>query len=145
MSKFLLMVAMVFPHAYAWQDTFESIGKNLRAEIDKTYKELQEQKKLKPGEPADISAVVLKYIPVHSTFDEAEIILKAAGFQVGPRPGATVAGNRPDRYNVVSGINPYNSSLFVGKTSIWVSLIPPKPGNYKEIEKVEANISVSSI
>ena len=56
-------------------------GKELRNEIDSVYQTLKTEKKLS-GRGTDISDHVRKYIPPGSSFDDAEEILRSAGFSV---------------------------------------------------------------
>src|SRR5437763_13898291 len=85
---------------------FEQRGKQLRAEIEAVYKQLKSAKKLRTGiKGNDITELVLKYVPIGTFFDDAENILRFAGFTVHPRPEANAAGNRPDRYHVSAWID----------------------------------------
>jgi hypothetical protein len=52
-------------------------GKQLRAEIDRTYQQLQSSKTLNRGH--DVTTIVLKYLPLGSSIDDAKAVLHAAG------------------------------------------------------------------
>jgi hypothetical protein len=60
-------------------------GWRLRAEIDATYQELRATKTLthRVDQPNDVTPLVLKYIPVGTSFDEAAAILRAANCEIG--------------------------------------------------------------
>src|SRR5207249_9735577 len=77
----------------------EQRGKQLRAEIEAAYKQLKSAKKLRTGiKGNDITELVLKYVPIGTSFDDAENILRFAGFTVHPRPTANAAGNHPGKH-----------------------------------------------
>ena len=123
-------------------DQLKSQGQKLRTEIDETYKNLKAKNALKTSpQGSDISAILLKYISVGSTFDNAEAILKAAGFKIDARPGPHPPGNRPDKNDVGARIDPYETA-FMQKVSVWVSLAPKTPGDYSSIAKISGAIFV---
>src|SRR5690348_15077863 len=69
-------------------------GKELRNEIDSVYETLKAAKKV-TGRGTDISDQVRKYIRPGSSFDDAEEILRSAGFTVYPRPLSDTMSNAP--------------------------------------------------
>src|SRR5258708_31979110 len=87
-------------------NNFTQRGKQLRLEIEERYKKLTDDRALKSSRPSDITDVVVKYIPVGTSFDDAENILRAAGFRVDSRPSANPTGNRPGKHDVVGAISP---------------------------------------
>lgn len=117
-------------------------GKELRNEIDSVYQTLKAEKKLS-GRGTDISDQVRKYIPPGSSFDDAEEILRSAGFTVYPRPLSDTMSNAPDRYNVSAFLKLDGSFGF--KIQAIVSLRPKGPGDYGEVSGVSAGIFVSSL
>jgi hypothetical protein len=118
-------------------------GRELRGAIDHTYKTLVDRNGLQQGlKGNDISPVVSKYIPLGTSFDDAEKILRAAGFTVDPRPGQNPPEDRPDKHDVVAYIVPYVQG-FMSRTNVYISLRPKSPGNYTTIAKVNAGILVS--
>jgi len=123
-------------------DELRKHGQQLRAEIEKRYKELVATRELRSLNGNDIDDVVLKYVPLGTSFDDAEKILRDAGFKVDPRPGANPSGNRPDRHDVVASINPFVSNL-ESKTSVYVFLSPSMPGKYTKVSKLSAGITTS--
>lgn len=127
------------------QNDYSHIGHELRKEIDAEYKKIKERKISTHNNKADISALIEKYIPIGSSFDAAEEILKNAGFTVSPRPGPNPVGNRPDRYSVVAAISPLESS-FPKKTDVYVFLTPKNHGDYTSgIAEISAKITISFV
>jgi hypothetical protein len=61
-------------------DDVQQRGKQLRAEIEKRYQELLQNNTLKQSNP--INDVVTKYIHPGTSFDDAEQVLRDAGFKV---------------------------------------------------------------
>jgi hypothetical protein len=95
-------------------------GKELRHAIDDAYTALSRSNSIKSlGNGSNlITDVVLTYVPIGTSFDDAEAILRAAGFKVGPR------GKNPvvrDFYETSAEIAEYAPTLF-GRTSVYVSL-----------------------
>lgn len=125
-------------------DSLEQRGKQLRAAIDLAFKKLSDARALKPMGASDITEVVVQYIPVGTSFDEAEYILRSAGFSVDPRPSANPTGNRPDRYDVVGSIVPFVQQL-LSRVNVYISLSPRAPGDYSKVNKVSAGIVLSTL
>ncbi|KAF0190860.1 MAG: hypothetical protein FD165_2321 [Gammaproteobacteria bacterium] len=125
-------------------DLLEQRGKQLRAAIEQTYKKLSDAKALKPMGASDITEVVVQYIPVGTSFDDAESILRNAGFKVDPRPSANPTGSRPDRYDVVGSIVPF-VQLFLSRVNVYISLSPMTPGDYSKVSKVSAGMTLSTL
>jgi hypothetical protein len=117
-------------------------GKELRNEIDSVYQTLKAEKKLS-GRGTDISEQVRKYIPPGCSFDDAEEILRSAGFTVYPRPLRDTMSNAPDRYGVSAFLKLDGS--FGIKIQAIVSLKPKRPGDYGEVSVVSGGIFVSSL
>lgn len=114
-------------------------GKQLRADLDEEYRLLLETHSLKTAifGGNDVTDTVLRTIPIGTSFDDAETILRAAGFIVGPRPGPNPQGVRPDRFDVVGSVIPYEQQAF-GRVNLYVHLIPSSDRNYLNIHSVQA-------
>jgi len=115
-------------------------GKELRNEIRSVYKTLKAEQKI-TARGTDISDSVRKYIPPGSSFDDAEEILRAAGFDVSSRPLSDTMSNAPDRYSVGADLKLKGSFPF--KIQAIVSLTPKAPGDYSEVSAVSAGIFLS--
>jgi hypothetical protein len=88
---------------------------------------------------------VTQYIPIGTAFVDAQAILLAAGFSVEPYPDLTNGSNpnkAPDWYGVIAKISPFLSQ-FLSRTDLYVTLMPPSPGEYTEITKLEATFFVT--
>ena len=125
--------------------SLEQRGKQLRAAIEQTYKKLVDARALKPMGGNDITKVVVQYIPVGTSFDDAESILRSAEFKVYPRPSANPTGDRQDKYDVVGEIDSFDwKRIFsLSKVSVLIHLSPNAPGNYDKVNKVYAGIALS--
>jgi hypothetical protein len=73
----------------AWQRGFK-----LRAELAAEYKRLRATRKLsnRIGLDNDVTTIVIKYIPVGTSLDDARAIMRAAGCLVGVSPDGHVFG-----------------------------------------------------
>lgn len=124
----------------------EVLGKRFRIEIDKAYQKVPKSGSIEAIDKAgDITWLTVRYIPLGSSFDDAEVILRAAGFAVGARPGPNQPGNRPHRYDVVARIEQYccTSSLF-SRTDVFVLLSPKAPGDFQDgVSAVFASFTTS--
>ncbi|NIF39486.1 hypothetical protein F3J14_00910 [Burkholderia sp. Tr-862] len=120
-------------------------GKRFRTEIDKAYQKLPKSGPTQEIEEAgDITWLAVRYIPVGSSFDDAEVILRAAGFSVRPRPGPNQPGKLPHRYDVVARIEQYRTTLFFSRTDVYVLLSPKAPGDfYDGVSAIFASFTTS--
>ena len=82
-----------------------------------------------------------KYIPIGTTFDDAERVLRAAGFQISARGKSNIY---PYPYQVLATIDQYVPTLF-GKTSVVVVLEPEHPGEWRSVAGVTADIVVERL
>jgi hypothetical protein len=125
-------------------DDLERRGKELRAELQRTYESLRAARKLSGG-GTDMTDAVLPYIQTGMSFSDAETILRNAGFLVEPHPDLNSASNphKPrDWYAVVAVIDPFDAG-FMRKVSLYVSLLPASSGDYSSVAKVSATIFTS--
>jgi hypothetical protein len=127
-------------------DQTHSRGEELRKVFWDTYRKLSGSRELRTGlGGTDVTNIVLPYIPIGTQFEEAEAILRAAGFVVGPRPNHTRATD-PNRtknwFCVVARISPFHKKLFY-KASLYVSIMPRSPGDYTDVVGLKATFFVS--
>jgi hypothetical protein len=114
-------------------------GKHLRTAIDQAYKKLSDSLPSKSG--INITPVITQYIPLGSSFDDAEQILRSAGFEVFPRHDHDLEGDSSNKkYEIYAKIDPYRG-FFIKENMIGVSLIPRVPGDYKSVSEINASIS----
>ncbi|WP_041492830.1 hypothetical protein [Burkholderia lata] len=123
----------------------EVLGKRFRIEIDKAYQKVPKSGSTQEIDKAgDITWLAVRYIPLGSSFDDAEIILRAAGFAVGARPGPNQPGSLPHRYDVVARIEQYRTSLLFSRTDVSVLLSPKAPGDFQDgVSAVFASFTTS--
>lgn len=119
-------------------------GGQLRIEIERIYHQLKREKKLVSGPKGnDIGEIVREYVRIGDSFDDAETILRSAGFTVHPRPGLDATGNRPDKYHVVAFINSLDHEGG-HHIQVIVSLGPKTPNDYSSIYQISAGIFSAS-
>lgn len=108
---------------------FEQTGKRLRADIESAYRELRRQDQL----DMDITNVIQEYLPAGIPFNDAEGILRAAGFTVSPRLP-------PKRNDPVSAsIQPLHSEPH-WTVSVTVMLEAPGPGDYSMLRRASGSL-----
>ncbi len=105
--------------------TLKQRGEKLRNEIELEFRKLRDTKQIK--HETFISGLVTKYIPVGTTFDDAEEISRAAGFKVNPRPQANSTGKRSGRDSITAITDPLEKGLYYNYTVI-TSLCPLSRG-----------------
>lgn len=109
-------------------DELKQQGKQLRAEVEGIYKKLLEEKKLGGDPRIDVSPTVVKYITIGTSFKDAEVILKAAGFDLAPSPPRPARSDNPyyDRYSIMGGTDLQNWGI--GVAGFAADLTPDNPG-----------------
>ena len=81
------------------------------------------------------------------TFEDAENILRAAGFSVKRHPDASQAKdpNRAiDWYVVGAAIDPFVERL-LGKVEVYVGLYPDSPGDYTIVKDVKGYFLIAQL
>lgn len=119
------------PAPLAADDPLTQRGWRLRAEIDATYQELRATNTLthRVDQPNDVTPVVLKYIPVGTTFDEAAAILRAAGCSIGV-----------DAQGHGYGTLAMKDGLLQVKHTLAINLVPQTPHEFSVIGEVNGII-----
>jgi hypothetical protein len=118
------------------EKSLELNGKGLRRAIENKYEEMVRTKSFKPrgqGRNA-IDDVVLEYIPIGTSFDDAEAILRSAGFEVGPRGAGRIYKNT---YEVSATIS-FFREIFLGRVDVYLRLYPRNKDDWTEVQAVEA-------
>jgi hypothetical protein len=112
-------------------------GRHLRADVVAKYRELKAAGALKGKEAmkgVDITPVILRYIPVGTSFHDAESILRAGGSKLEAEPKPSESGD------VVASLDlPAPALGFVGVKCV-VSLTPKAPDDYSAVGKVVGGI-----
>lgn len=115
-------------------DELKQRGKELRAEIEQAYQKFRGSMEFRKAKMADedISPATGKYIPPGTPFEDAEIILRNAGFELSPSPPRPPVSNPPpgyrDEYRFdISGTMILDQGLTY-EFSAWTSVTPESPG-----------------
>ena len=117
-------------------------GHELRKDIIAAYKAAKGSRWPRKG--LDVTDLVTKYIPVGSSFEDAEAILRSAGCEVRRLfPGDNRTGSVG--YDDAVGGSFALERRFPSATEFLALLMPKAPGDYSVIDKVEAVISVTFI
>jgi hypothetical protein len=138
-------------------------GKQLRAAIDEAdvaeiYDNLMHIPKSNPekrpeitdpgilfirfGPTTDISQLIVRFIPIGTTIDDAVAILRSADFDIFHRD--KTFRSPPYSGYVGATINHFDWMLF-GTSSVIVLLYPQSPGNYSRVDKIEAYVRVTML
>ena len=120
---------------------YKHTGERLRREIKVIYADLKKRHSL--GSPTsggnDVTDIVLKYIPVGTSFDTAEAILRSAGCKIGAHPADIPNPARPLRAQ-----EPVLATLklegWLTPEVLTVSLVPRANGDYNSVTSVSAGI-----
>ncbi len=105
----------------------------LSSDIKKLHEKLVDEKKMKAHEEnrALSTALISQYIPKGTSFDEAEVLLKAAGFEVMPRGNSNYPDSSPERYAGYS--RKKLDSMPMSLTEISVLLFPKSSTDYSAV------------
>lgn len=125
-------------------DKFSQQGKELRAELERVYRDPKGQRdSLKV---VDVSSIIARYIPIGTSFDDAERILMAAGFTMAPRPPRPIPKEpAPEwekalRFTMGGGLV-LDRTLFASVTEVGVTLSPDLPGDPKaHVKEINASL-----
>ena len=131
-------------------DSLEQRGKQLGAELNRTYRTLKDAHKLGMGNGpgVDVSSTVATYITIGTSFEEAEKVLQAAGFHLAPRPPRPI--NRlsaPEwekalRFTIMGGLD--LDHAFGYRADVVVSLSPDSPGDQgAHVKEISAQIQTT--
>ena len=112
----------------------EHRGKELRKAIDDAYEKLADAEALRGKNT--ITDVVIKYIPIGTSFDDAEAILRAAGFKVEERE---MNAKEP---KVFSRIRDYKLTPLFAGTSVNVILRPKSNDDWSTVQSLRSNINI---
>ena len=125
----------------------ETEAVSMREDIRRAYEELKAFRELTGSmQGNDIHTVMARYIKRGMNFKAAEDLLRQAGFKVSPRLRASVASNRPGRYNIYA-----KSDKLIKNDAFWISnevvitLNPDSPRTYSKVASISAHIYVISI
>jgi hypothetical protein len=127
-------------------DELAQRGKELRAALERKYQQISAgEVRVDPFHGADVTDAVLPYIPVGSSFSDAETILRHAGFFVGGHPDVNTQfgpNHGKDWYAVLASISPFARWQMFFRTSLYVVLLPRSPGDYSVVSKIRATFFV---
>jgi hypothetical protein len=128
-------------------DSQMTAGGSLREDIEQAYRMLAAEGRLISGpRGVDVVGVVGKSIKIGIQFSDAEEILRSAGFSVGSRPDADASTN-PNRsrdwYAVVASLPLAPTGPFQ-KATVYVTLLPLRPGDYSVVAGLSASIIIST-
>ena len=102
-------------------------GLSFRAELDKTFDALRGEK---AGHANEFTALAVPYISAGMALEDADSILKAAGFTEPPSPRSREeqdGSRRTDWYAVVAEVPQFAGRVF-GPVDVFVMLLPPEQG-----------------
>jgi hypothetical protein len=128
-------------------------GAELRAALPRAYKRVATANSFGALHGADVTEDVLPFIPVGTPFTDAVTILKSAGFEILPYPRVNTPPNpnrAKDWYALSARISPYTSGFLdrfdpIDRIDLFVSLLPPSPGEYTTVSKVAATFYRTSL
>ena len=126
-------------------------GTRLRQGIQRAYRNARSKNALKPGatRSLDIAEVVERWIPVGTSFDDAEAILKVAHFKVEERPTEAKPPknefwrDHPGRFAV--GAKLVLDRNILSSIEVGVALYPESPFLYVQVSRVEARLVLLSL
>lgn len=121
-------------------------GYGLHKDIEQTYARLRAERRLTTSFLGnDITPILLKHIPLGATFEEAENILRAAGFTIGPRETRYV-GPGEKRYGETAWIKGFAGGFWYGYgVDVGVALTPRSPDDYSIVVDITGHIFLNTL
>jgi hypothetical protein len=120
-------------------DDIKARGRTLRAKLNEVYNSGAH------SNPFDVTDIVVPYIPIGTSFQDAEALLRAAGFTVGAHPNLSESLNINRSFNwyaVLAKIQSFHSGGFM-RTDLYVTLEPDVPGHYTTVSRLSAEFWTS--
>ncbi|MCW5797983.1 MAG: hypothetical protein LZF60_230099 [Nitrospira sp.] len=149
-----MLVLIVLPSlaldASVSAETLEQRGRQLRAALEQKFRTLKEANQLGMGNGpgVDVSPIVAIYIPIGTSFEEAEKVLLAAKFKMGQRPPRPIyRESAPEwekamRFTLVGGFVLEQSFGYVA--SVGIELYPDSAGDPgAHVKEIQARIQTS--
>jgi hypothetical protein len=124
-------------------DKFSQQGKELRAELERVYGDPKGKRDSLKG--VDVSSIIARYIPIGTSFDDAERVLIAAGFTMAPRPPRPIDREPAPEWEkalrfTMSGGLVLDRTLFASVT-VGITLSPDIPGDPKaHVKEINASL-----
>lgn len=131
-------------------DELKRRGKELRVEIEHSLREAKNSDKFKSAGMVDISSVSGKYIPIGAMFEDVEIILQSAGFELLPSPPRPSVSNPPPGYRDAFRFNISGTMILYRDIAVEYSayavVIPDMPGAaHAKTKKFTISLHYSSL
>jgi hypothetical protein len=125
-------------------DKFSQQGTELRAELERVYRDPKGKRDSLRG--VDVSSTIARYIPIGTSFEDAERILIAAGFTMASRPPRPLdrdpapGWEKALRFTMGGGLV-LDRTLFTSITEVGVTLSPDLPGDPKaHVKEIHASL-----
>jgi hypothetical protein len=122
------------------EEALNARGVQLRQAIQSSYELLGRSGGVDRQNGNDIMPTVARFIPQGTSFDDAETILRDAGFTVGQRPAPQGAEAAPADSEVRAVIDPFMPPL-VCHTTVEVRLQPQAPFDYRVVMGMSARFA----
>jgi hypothetical protein len=106
-------------------------AEQLRAAIDQIFLQLRASKSLKESihDGNDVTPIVVTYVPVGMSFEDAEVIVKATGWKI-----------EPSRQGHISARTRMRDGLFDRKHALAVEVVPETADGFSVVKAVSATI-----
>jgi hypothetical protein len=118
-------------------DSLEQRGKQIHAEVIQIWENLKQSKSLRRTN--DISDIVAKHIPIGTSFADAEVILRSAGFNIWPQETAVKLG-----VDLAAGMIIETISLHI--TEVYISIWSEKQNvNQNTVGRVTCTLSYTTL
>jgi hypothetical protein len=123
---------------------FQERGVRLRLELERAYQDLRRTGDFKTA-GNDVSSIVQKYVPVGTSFADAEITLRSSGFDVDPPPSgeppkSPSLSSSDERKSAISGTLVL-AQHGVSRITVEITLLPKISGvDHDTVKNVHATI-----
>ena len=128
---------------------FQERGARLRLELERAYRDLRHTGEFKSA-GNDVSPIVKKYVPVGTSFANAETTLRSSGFNIDPLPPREPPENNPcslwsGEHKLMMRFAIFGTLVLaqqgVSRITVEITLVPKMPGvDHNTVKGVEAAI-----
>ncbi len=128
-------------------DNVQERAKELRVALCRAYERVSAAGGLNSFHGPEVTEDVLPYIPLGTSFTEAVALLSYAGFTIGRYPDINAPPDRNrsrDWYALTTSVSPFASQL-IDRDDLYISLLPPSPGEYTTVSKLTAKFFRTSL
>jgi len=121
------------------QMDFQDRGARLRRALERAYQDLRHTGEFKSA-GNDVSSILKKFVPVGTSFDNAEVTLRSSGFDIDPAPPREPPKNASPLWRFAIFGTLVLAQHGVSKITVETTLLPKSKDDRNTVKNVHATI-----